>query len=483
MTSTISSQAINGVKWTSTSTIGRAIIQLVQLSIVAHFLSAQVLGLYALLQISIAFCQIFIGVGIGNAIIHQREITPRHLSELFVINLVIAFVISICFYIAAPLFAWFFEQEILQSYIELVSIAFIIIALSQVHLALLQKKLAFAVIAKVELLSAIIGFSIVVTMIKYDYGIESLIYGYLSLISLQSLSFWLISEFKPVFCLPHSWRELKNYLSFGAYQTGSTFVNYFNSQFDLILVGKLFGVEVLGGYSLVRQFCFRPTMVINPVLTKVAFPVMAKIQEFSRLSEVFCNLSRALALINFPLYTAFIIFASPIVDVFFGSQWLHMVPIFQMISLWCLLRSIANPIGVLLMAVGKVKLAFYWNCFLLALYPSAILLGSNWGVEGVTLSLVVLQISLLPGQWFYLLKKSIGISFIDFFSSFKAPLLISFISGSVTGLLVAQFTTVHSWVELLIGILFGALVYAVLSYKFNAFFRHVLHSKFYLEFK
>jgi len=194
-------------------------------------------------------------------------------------------------------------------------------------------------------------------------------------------------------------------------------------------------------------------------------------------------LSKALAFINFPLYVAFIIFADPIIDIFFGSQWLHMLPIFQLISLWCLLRSIVNPVGALLMAVGKVKLAFYWNCFLLVIYPATIMLGSIWGVEGVAISLVVLQVCLLPSQWIYLLKKSVGISFVDFFGSFKIPLLLSLISGGVAEVLVSQISTMYNLVELVIGVLCGALVYIVLSYKYNPFLRHVLHEKLYLEFK
>jgi len=52
---TLKQQAIKGVKWTSISTFGRAILQLLQLSIVAHFLSAQVIGLFALVQVFLAF--------------------------------------------------------------------------------------------------------------------------------------------------------------------------------------------------------------------------------------------------------------------------------------------------------------------------------------------------------------------------------------------------------------------------------------------
>ncbi|PHS20746.1 MAG: colanic acid exporter [Robiginitomaculum sp.] len=473
---TIKKKAINGVKWTSFSTIMRAVIQLVQLSVVAHFLSAEVLGLYALLQLCLAFFQIFIGVGIGNAIVHQQSTSERHLSELFFINLAIAMLLAVIFFFAAPLLAWFFEQHKLTPLLKLMSVVFVIIALSRIHLAQLQKKLEFAVIAKIELLSSVISFIVVIFFITHGYGLNSLVYGYLLSVSLQTLLFWLLSDFRPRFCYPASWHELQQYLNFGVYQTASAVVNYFNSQFDLILVGKIFGTEVLGAYSLIRQFCFRPAMVINPVLTRVAFPVMAKLQQSDQLANVFCRLSQTLASINFPLYLALIILAKPIITLVFGEQWLYMLTVFQLMASWCLVRSVVNPIGSLLMAVGKVKLAFKWNFFLLILFPLCILFGSIWGLIGVAFTLFILQILLLPGQWWFLIKQSADISFDKFFTALFIPLSIGITSTFVTLLLMTFLVTFELWLQLIIGVTIGGVIYILLSYKFNLLFRYFVNN-------
>lgn len=478
---TIKKQAISGVKWTTFSTVVRSVIQLAQLSIIAHFLSAQVLGLYALIQVCLAFCQLFVSAGIGNAIVHQQNTSHRHLSELFFINVAVSVLLAFFVYLLSPFFSWFFEQPALQEYIELLTIVFIIIALSRVHLAQLQKKMAFSAIAKAELFSSVIGFIVMIALLNSDFGIDALIYGYLASTFMQSVFLWCACDFRPTFCYPKSWHKLQAYLSFGVYQTGSSLVNYFNSQFDVILVGKFFGTEILGGYSLVRQFCFRPAMVINPVLTRVAFPVMAKLQQSDKLAGVFCKLSQALALINFPLYVAFIIFAKAIVSVFFGENWLHLVPLFQLMAFWCLVRSAINPIGSLLMAVGKVKLAFYWNSFLLLLYPICIILGSYWGVTGVATSLLLLQIGLLPGQWWFLLQKSAAISFTAFLNAFTIPLLASIAAGIVAGGLVSLLSEQPDWQQLSVGLFCGGIMYVLLLAKFTPQFRQLFNNRFSLE--
>jgi len=477
----ITKQATSGVKWTSISTVCKAVLQLAQLSVVAHYMTAEALGIYALVQVCLAFCQIFMDMGIGNAIIHQQNTSHKHLSELFIINLAIAALLSVSVYLAAPLLALFFEQSALTKYIQLVSIVFVVFAFSRIHLAQLQKQLAFSSIAKVELSSAVVGFSLVVGLTLNDYGVEALIYGYISAALFQTVLFWLVSEFRPSVCMPKSWSELKKYLSFGAYQTGDSTVNYFNSQFDLILVGKLLGAEVLGGYALARQFCFRPAMVINPVLTRVAFPVMAKLQSSDKLTSVYCKLSNMLAMLNFPLYVALAVLAEPIVHIVFGEKWLHIVPMFQLMAIWCLVRSVMNPVGSLLMAVGKVKLAFKWNSFLLLLIPGSIYIGSTFGIYGVACALVLLQICLLPGHWYFLLNKSIGISAKDFFKSLALPLIAAIISGFLAWMVAIELTDFVFFIKLTIGLIIGGISYVLCAYKLNPLFRNLLKGNFSLE--
>jgi len=476
-------QVVKGVKWTSISTAGRTLIQVIQLSLVAHYLSAEALGLFALVQICLSFSQLFMDMGIGNAIIHQQKNSHRNLSELFVINVVIGFLVTVCVYCIAPYLALFFDEPRLTKYIEMVAVVFVIFSLSRIHLALLQKKLAFSVIAKVELFSALIGFCVVVVCLINGLGIEAMLYGYLANISVQSLMFCYVSGFSPLPCYPKSWSEIKGYLSFGFYQTGDSIVNFFNSQIDLILIGRLLGTEVLGGYSLVRQLCFRPAMVINPVLTRVAFPVMARLQFSLGLPKVYCKLIGVLGLLNFPLYVAMFVLATPIVAILFGEQWLHIVPVLQLMSLWCLVRSVMNPVGSLLMAVGKVKLALKWNASLLIIMPVAIYFSTNYGVLGVAIVLAVLQIMLIPGHWYFLLHQSVGIKYRDVLNALTSPLLSAVFAGGVTWMFIAELPSFSFLHQLIIGVTVGAVSYVLFALQLCPMFRSMLKGNFSIESK
>jgi len=208
---------------------------------------------------------------------------------------------------------------------------------------------------------------------------------------------------------------------------------------------------------------------------------MAKLQSSDKLTSVYCKLSNMLAMLNFPLYVALAVLAEPIVHIVFGEKWLHIVPMFQLMAIWCLVRSVMNPVGSLLMAVGKVKLAFKWNSFLLLLIPGSIYIGSTFGIYGVACALVLLQICLLPGHWYFLLNKSIGISAKDFFKSLAFPLIAAIISGFLAWMVAIELTDFVFFIKLTIGLIIGGISYVLCAYKLNPLFRNLLKGNFSLE--
>ena len=345
----------------------------------------------------------------------------------------------------------------------------------------LQKELVFSVLAKIELFAVLMGFLLTFGLLVQGMGLYSLVAGYLFNLLLQTLLAWIYSPLRVRICWPHSWRALSHYLIFGAYQTTDATVNYVNSHIDILLVGKLLGTEVLGGYSLVRQFCFRPAMIINQTVTRVAFPVLAKLQNSPKLGTIYCQLLSVLAAINFPLYVALFLLAEPIVTLIFGEKWLHLVPLFQLMSLWCLLRSAMNPVGSLLLAVGKVQLALKWNSLLLLFMPVSIYFGAGYGVEGVAVALLILQIALIPGHWWFLLYQSAKVSFKEFIQSLMIPLILSAITGAFVMLGLNLLENTNTLVELMLGLALGGAVYISLSIKFNPKLISVLKGNYQLE--
>jgi O-antigen/teichoic acid export membrane protein len=224
--------------------------------------------------------------------------------------------------------------------------------------------------------------------------------------------------------------EVKEFIIFGMYQMGSGIVNYFNSQFDVIIIGKIFGSETLGLYSMAKQLVMRPAQIINPVVTRVTFPTMSKVQnDTQRLKDIYLKTINYLSSINFPIYIAMIILAPEIITIFLGEKWLQVTTIFQILSLYALFRSTGNPIGSLVLAKGKPKYEMYWNIGLFFFIPITIYVSSFYGIEGVSWGLVLMIVVLMIPNWYFLVRRLCGAGFVEYFTQILKPLVIASIGG------------------------------------------------------
>jgi teichuronic acid exporter len=99
----------------------------------------------------------------------------------------------------------------------------------------------------------------------------------------------------------------------------------------LILIGRFLGAEALGIYNLAYQIITIPVLKINPIVTRVAFPVFSKNQGNNQtLREGFLNMTKLLSLISFPLLIGLMTVSDLFIEVVFGEKWLQAVPVLNM---------------------------------------------------------------------------------------------------------------------------------------------------------
>lgn len=95
---------------------------------------------------------------------------------------------------------------------------------------------------------------------------------------------------------------LMGYLKFGLFQMGDSTLNFFCSRADQLLVGTFLGAETLGFYSLASNLTLLPSSRINPIFTRVAFPIFAKVQDdIDRLKRGYMTVLRIVSVISAPI--------------------------------------------------------------------------------------------------------------------------------------------------------------------------------------
>jgi O-antigen/teichoic acid export membrane protein len=459
-------EAISGVKWTTVSSVIVAVLQLVQLAILARFLEPSAFGLMAIVMVVIGFSQAFLDMGISNAIIYHQKITKDQLSTLYWVNILAGFILFVIISIVAPYIADFYEEVELSKLVRLVGLTFLIQPFGQQFMILWQKEMRFSEIAKIDIVNKSIALVVAVYFAYYGYGVYALVYGTLAGMVSQTIQFMYkgLQEYKPDFVFKI--REIKEFLSFGAFQMGEKTINYFNRELDTLLIGKLLGSEALGIYTISKQLIMKPAEIINPIITKVAFPLMAKIQDDTlRLKNIYLKIIRYISSVNFPIYMLIFIFANDIVLILFGEAWLEAVDIVQVLSIFGALRSIGNPVGALLLAKGKVNWGFYWNLGLFIYIPLGIYISSYWGLVGISFGLVLMMLSLLTPNWYFLVRTLCKATFMEYHKQIFIPLIITIISGIVIYSINLVIDLWYLKVLLVSGI--GGSVFVCLNYYFN----------------
>ncbi len=407
----IKKRAISGIKWTTISTITLAISAIVKISVLARFLDKTDFGLIAIVVFVLGLMDLFMDMGLTSAILHKQKISKNEYSSLYWINFLFSiFLYSIILLISPALSKFYSEPELVKLF-PIMGLILILSAFGRQFKTIEQKNLNFKFIATIEMSSSIISLISAIIWAADGYGVYALVYSAVLKQLLANISFLVAGVYKNGLLFRFRYHETRPFLKIGIYQVGGQVINYFNRDLDILLIGKFFGSETLGGYSLAKQLVFRPAMVINPILTRVAAPVLAKFQDDIKiLRKNYLRLVNMISSINVPIYIGVIIFAPFVVRILYGPNFDDIVVLVRILSVYMIFRSIGNPIGALVIATGRTNLDFYWSIFTLTIMPIAVIIGSQFSIEWVALSITIAMILLLIPNWWFLTRKMIKVS-------------------------------------------------------------------------
>lgn len=467
----IKKKAISGVKWTSASAVVASSLQLIQVAVLARFLDKDDFGLMALALFVIGISHIFIDMGISNALIHKQRVNKFQLSTLFWANIILGIVIYGLIVLCSPLIAHFYDSPDLQDVINLIGVTFLIIPWGQQFDALLRRDMRFKSLAVRDILSKFVGLIVAVILAVKGFGVYALVYASLAGATVATLLLFVLGmkDYRPRFIF--SYRSLKNkgFFSFGLFQMGEKLINYFNANFDTILIGKFLGMEALGVYNIAKMLTMKPYQILNPIITKVAFPVFAQVQnETAKLRRAYLKVITVLTSTNAPIYILMMVLAEPLILVVFGPDWHHAVPILQLLGVAYICNSIGNPVGSLQLAKGRADLGFYWNLSLFVFLPATIWFGSNFGLIGVAGSIAIFKISItLFPAWYFFIRPLCRATLKEYFHSFSLPVFIAIFAAILPFFIIRGLDEINPILQLLLVTLLYGIGYICLTVWLN----------------
>ncbi len=416
--------AVQGTKWTTLSTVIVTLMQFVQVTILARILDPAAFGLVGMVMVLVNLFNIFSDMGVSNAIIYKQETNKYKLSSLYWLNIALGIFLFVLIIAIKPLIIGYYHEPKLESIIIFSSLIFLINPLGQQFQFLFQKDFEFKVISMIEIVSATIGTLVAIALALLNFEALSIIFGQLVTYLFKSCMFFIlgIRKWRPL--MYFNWKEIKDYFKFGLYSVGDNMLNFLSTNLGNLIIGSLLGARALGYYTIAYQLVIFPISKLNPIITRVSFPIFTKIKnDLVYLKQGYLQVLDIIGSLNFPLLIGLFVSSDTIIPLLYGGNWGETVKLVQILCIVGILRSLGNPLGSLLMSQGKPELGFRLNLITLIFQFPALYFGAEInGIYGVAIGFVCVQIlnillnfyavHIIIGRWLWDLLKIIYLQFL-----------------------------------------------------------------------
>lgn len=460
------SKTVNGILWSSTSQVSSQILSFITSIVLARLLMPEDFGVIGMITVFTGFANIFIDVGFGSALIQKKDITQQDLSTVFWFNVISGSLLTILFILAAPFISAFYNIDALRSLTILLSFNFFISSLGNVQRVLLAKKLDFKLPFKIRIISQLISDMVGIILALNGYGVWSIALKVILQGTLTTSVYWITSNWRP--SLVFSKESVKKLMSFSLNLLGNDSLNYWVRNIDNLLIGKFLGNFSLGLYSKAYGILTLPIRNISSVISRVLFPSLSYIQDdINKVRSVYLKVVSSIAFFTFPMMIGLFIIADKFVLYIFGEQWVGMIPVFKIFCILSLPQSFGNVISNLYMSQGATGLMFKVGTFLRIFLISAIVLGLQWGIEGIALSYTCASfISNFINHYFA--GKLVNLKYTEILNQLKPVFLCSVsmaIIVAITGILLED--KFSDGFLLLFQIIIGIISYLLIVHIYN----------------
>lgn len=347
--------ALNGVLWSALEKLSVQAGQLVVGIILARLLMPEDFGLIGMLSIFLAISQTFIDGGLGSGLIQKKNVNDLDFSTVFIFNFLVSVFFYLLLFFTAPLIADFYETPKLIPLTRILSFNIIINSLAIVQRSKLTINIDFKTLAKVNIVSILLGGLAAVYFAYAGFEVWSLVVQVIVSSSTSVVMFWFLGDWKP--SVIFSKKSFKQLFGFGSkLLIAGIYSKLLNNVYNII-IGKTYSISDVGYYTRAKGFADIGSSSVGSVIQQVTYPILASLQDDKiRMISVYRRVIRMTAFFIFPIMTLFALLADPLVRLFLTEKW---VPIIVLLQLMCFAR-IVTPISFvnmnILNAVGRSDL-------------------------------------------------------------------------------------------------------------------------------
>lgn len=414
---------VSGIGWNLIAVFGEQLSSLVAFVLIARILGPADFGTVIL---SVALIDIFITFvrsGTSEALIRAPEMNETLVGTGFWLNMGLSIVIAGTLYLLAPTFGAVFDLADTVPLLQTMTLAFPIAAAGAIGEALLARKMAFAAIARRQVIGSFAGAVTAILLAFLGYGVWAMIFQRLVIFSVGAgLSIWAARLVPPMRFSLSAAKEIAHY---GGGITSINILYRLQPRATELVIGLLAAPVAVALFraayrivDLVNQLPVQPIM-------RVLFPTLSRLVHTpEKFKSVLLKFMEALQTILLPLYVGVAYFSADIFHIMFGTKWDGAVPAFVILLIASGLRITFILLGPATSAQGALRRSTLFTLMDVGISIILMVIVAPWGIEAIAGSRVIAVILLWPIAY-YTIMRPIGLTFKDIAKTLEKPLIVS----------------------------------------------------------
>lgn len=370
------------------SVYGNGVLQIVGAIVLARLLTPEDFGLVAIIMVLMRFAPLLIDFGLGDAVTQRSQITQEQVSTLFWLSSGIGIAVAVGLAVCSPLIAWLYKEPRLEPIALGFAITFAFTGLSGQHMALLRRAMQFVVIARIQFLAALAGFTIAILIAIGGYGYWALVLRPVVSAVFIAIGSWLACRWKPG--LPVFDSEVKSMLRFGVHVLGFSIVSAVTRVADRIALSFFYPPSDVGFYQ--NGMNLYENAILSPLdqLHNVGSSGLSRLKSTPAvLQRKYEATLSALAFFVMPTAAILSVTGQDVVVILLGEKWRQSGLLLSIIALGGIVAFIEMSSGWLHVSCGRPERWKNWGIVSFFSRVAAILVGLPFGANGLAIALVV----------------------------------------------------------------------------------------------
>ena len=298
--------------------------------VLARLLTPADFGIFALVSIIIAFMQAVGQAPFGEAIVQSRQDDIG--DFMFTVQLLLATVLAVILFLAAPLLAVLFSRPELAFPLRVSSLLILLTPLADTSLRMSMRIIAFQAVFARRLVSPVANALVSIPLALSGFGFWALIWGQLAGTLLATLAVLILSGWRPRLNFDHG--RFRADLWFSLQMAVQNVMRWARSQSDRAILGMHVDNGLLGQYEMSRRLASMPFVLLVDPLAQVMYAVLSdRLRQGNDIRALFLAVQRRMLLLAVPAALMLALNAQEIVLLLLGRQWAGMAPAFRIFAL------------------------------------------------------------------------------------------------------------------------------------------------------